>query len=229
MSAIIVKSGLLSFAMCTSLFVSAQFGTTITPPNLAVKLSVPHLFYFYPSVQIGLEHKLFKNVNLQYDLGWVFNVNSNDSESYQNKRGFRGIAEVRYYVPSPPKVPFYIAGEFYYSRISFDRSQVIGYECETGNCSYFEYLTYKVENDHHGVGLKYGMLLFPGWNKNRSFFFDINGGLAYRSIAYHDIGRPVQTNGQVFENDSSDFFSPKETDHYEFRLILGVRMGYAFF
>jgi hypothetical protein len=216
-------------AMCLGLTVRAQFSPTVEPPSLADKFSVPHLFYFYPSVQIGLEHKLFKNVNLQYEAGWIFNINSNDSENYQNKRGFRGIAEVRYYIPSPPKIPFYIAGEFYYSRIKFDRSQVIGYDCQTGECSYFKYETYKIENDHQGVGLKYGMLLFPGWNRNRSFFFDINGGLAYRSIAYHDIDKPMPVNAQFFDNDTSDFFSPKESDHSEFRLILGVRMGYSFF
>ena len=165
---------------------------------------------------------------MQYDLGWVFSFNPNGSEDYQNKKGFRGMAELRYYLPSPPKIPFYIAGEFYYSRIKFDRSQVIGYGCATGDCSYFEYFTYKVENDHQGIGIKYGLLLYPGWNRNRSFFFDINGGVAYRSIAYHEIGKPVTPNDEVFDNDSSGFFSPNENDHTEFRPILGVRIGYTF-
>jgi hypothetical protein len=225
----VAKLTMLTLAMYFSVLCHAQKSAIVDAPNLAVKLSIPHFFYFYPSVQVGLEHKLFRNVNLQYDVGWIFDGPSNNSENYQNKRGFRGIAEVRYYLPSPPKIPFYIAGEFYYSRVNFDRSQVIGYECQTGNCSYFEYLTYKVENDHQGFGLKYGILLFPGWNRNRSFFFDINGGFAYRTIAYYDIGKPAPANAQFFSNDSSDFFSPREIDHSEFRLIVGIRMGYSFF
>ena len=49
----------------------------IEPPRLAVKWSILHLVYFYPSIQVGLEHKLFKNVNMQYDLGWVFSARLN--------------------------------------------------------------------------------------------------------------------------------------------------------
>jgi hypothetical protein len=223
----VAKFCLLGITICFSIISKAQ-SNTIEPPNLAVKWSIPHLFYFYPSVQVAVEHKLYKRFNMQYDLGLVFNVNSNGSELYQNKKGFRAIAELRYYVPSPPKVPFYIAGEFYYSRIKFNRSQVMGYEC-AGDCLSFEYVTYKIENNHQGIGLKYGMLLYPGWNKNRSLFFDINGGLAYRSIVYHEIAKPMAPNSEFFDNDSSNLFYPNENDRTEFRLILAVRIGYFFF
>jgi hypothetical protein len=221
------KFCLFGLVIASSIVCRAQ-SHIIAPPRLAVKLSIPHVFYFYPSIQVALEHKLFKNVNMQYDLGWVFSFNPNESEDYQNKKGFRGMAEVRYYLPSPPKIPFYVAAEFYYSRIKFDRSQVIGYGCATGECSFFEYVTHKVENDHQGIGLKYGLLLYPGWNRNRSFFFDINAGVAYRTIAYHDIRKPLTPNDEVFDNDSSEFFRPRESDHTEFRPILGVRIGYTF-
>lgn len=223
----VVKFCLLGLAICFSIISKAQ-SNTIEPPKLAVKWSIPHLFYFYPSAQVAVEHRLYKRFNIQYDLGVVFSVNSNSGEEYQNKRGFRGIAELRYYVPSPPKVPFYIAGEFYYSRIKFNRSQVMGYECGGGDCSYFEYVTYKVEHNHQGIGVKYGMLLYPGWNRNRSFFFDINGGVAYRSIAYNEIAKPNVSNAEFFDNDSSNLLYPNENDRREFRLILAVRIGYTF-
>lgn len=214
--------------LCATMTCKSQ-SNTIEPPRLAVKLSMLHVFYFYPSMQIAVEHKLFKRFNLQYDLGVVFNISSNNSEMYQNKKGFRGIAELRYYIPSPPKVPFYIAGEFYCSRITFNRSLVMGYECGGGDCASFEYVTFKVRNNHQGIGLKYGILLYPGWNRNRSLFFDINGGLAYRSIAYYEIEKPIANNSEFFNDDSSNFFYPNENDRTEFRPVLGVRIGYSFF
>ena len=204
----------------------------ITPPRLAVKWSVSHLFYFYPSLQFALEHKLTNNLNIQYDLGWIFErpYLIQENTDYQNKSGFRGIAELRYYIPSHPKIPFYLAGEFYYSNVTFDRSTVVGYGCENGDCNYFESVATKVRNDHHGAGLKYGILLYPGWNKNRTFFFDLNIGIAYRRIAYTDIGAPLPANTEIFDDEYEgfSFASPDETDRYEFRPVLGCRLSYAF-
>jgi hypothetical protein len=202
----------------------------IEPPRLAVKWSPLHLIYFYPSIQVGIEHKLFQNITLQYDLGLVvdFGVTSNDD--FTNSHGFRGIGELRYYIPSPPKIPFYIAGEFYYSNIRFDRSNVIGYDCFDGDCLYYEQIDYSVNHDHQGVGLKYGILLFPGWNRNRSFFFDLNIGIAYRSISYNDPGKPIAPNIIYFEDEGDDFlsFRPDEENRREFRPVLGFRLGYSF-
>jgi hypothetical protein len=205
--------------------------TRITAPRLAVKWSVPHLFYFYPSLQFALEHKLVNNLNIQYDLGWVFErpYLIQENSDYENKNGFRGIAELRYYIPSPPKIPFYLAGEFYYSNITFNRSRVVGYGCASGDCNYFESVATKVRNDHHGAGLKYGILLYPGWNKNGTFFFDLNIGVAYRKISYTDIGTPLPANAEILDDrDDGYFFGPDETDRYEFRPVLGCRLSYAF-
>lgn len=198
-------------------------------PKLAVKWSPLHMIYFYPSFQVALEHKLTQHINVQYDLGWILNYPSSGTEEFSNKGGYRGIVEVRYYFPSPPKIPFYLAGEYYYSRVTFDRSEVIGYNCDSGNCDYFQYTTYKVVHHNQGAGMKFGLLLFPGWNKNRSFFFDLNAGVAYRSILYTDVGKPNTPGSRSFSNDSDDLFAPTEQDHGEFRLIVGFRLGYRIF
>src|SRR6478752_3563681 len=46
----------------------------IGAPGLSFKWSPLHLFYYFPSVQLSMEHKLFKNINLQYDAGWIVNL-----------------------------------------------------------------------------------------------------------------------------------------------------------
>lgn len=211
--------------------VSSCFGQSsrIEGPKLAVKWSPPHLIYFYPSIQLGVEHTLFKNIRMQYDLGAVINRVAAD-EQYENCRGFRGIGEIRYYLPSPPKIPFYIAGEYYYSNIKFERTNVAGYNCSGEDCLYYEYLTYTMTHRNQGAGLKYGILLFPGWNRNRTFFFDINIGIAYRSITYSRPTNLSAANITIFEDDDDDFlsFRPAENDRREFRPVIGIRLGYAF-
>jgi hypothetical protein len=200
----------------------------IGPPRLAVKWSPWHLIYFYPTIQVAVEHKLIKNVSLQYDLGVVFDPPLASYEDYRHQRGFRGIAELRYYIPSPPKIPFYIAAEYYYTDIRFNRSNAIGYECGGEDCLYYEYVTYGVRHKNQGVGLKYGILLFPGWNRNRSFFFDCNVGIAYRSLSYHSINLPQSENVTSFKNDDFILFRPSEKNRREFRPVVGVRIGYSF-
>ncbi|HEY5750824.1 MAG TPA: hypothetical protein VIU12_32395 [Chryseolinea sp.] len=220
---------LVGMILCQTLPGVAQQSYHIEQPKLAVKWSPLHLIYFYPSFQVAVEHKLTQHINLQYDFGWILHYPSSNTEEFSNKSGYRGIAELRYYLPSPPKIPFYLAGEYYYSRVAFDRSEVIGYDCASGNCDYFQYTTYKVVHHNQGVGMKFGLLLFPGWNKNRSFFFDVNGGVAYRSILYTDVGKPNTPQAQSFSNHSEDLFAPTERDHGEFRLIVGIRLGYRIF
>lgn len=201
----------------------------IGPPRFAIKWSPSHLIHFYPSIQVGVEHKLFQNITLQYDLGAVVDLGTMSNDDFINRRGFRGIGELRYYLPSPRKIPLYIAGEFYYSDIKFDRSDVIGYNCWTEDCLYYEYITYRVKHHHEGVGVKYGIILFPGWNRNRSFFFDLNLGIAYRSITYKHTGKPVDSDIKYFEDEDKHIFRPKENIGRHFRPVVGLRLGYSFF
>ena len=144
----------------------------ITQPRLAVKWSPLHLFYFYPSIQLGLEHKLTDNLNIQYDLGWIFErpYAIQENPDYKNKRGFRGMLELRYYLPSPRKIPFYLAGEFYYSKVTFDRWLLVGRGCENGSCNYFEYLPTRVRNDHSGFGLNMASCCSPAGIETEHFF-----------------------------------------------------------
>jgi hypothetical protein len=205
-----------------------QENNDVKAPILSIKWSPIHLAYFYPSFQVALEHRIYKNLSAQYDIGYILDYPNADSEEYTNKTGYRFIGELRYYVPHPPKIPFYVAAEYYNSRISFDRYSVVGYDCTAG-CSFYEYVNYKVENKHNGYGMKFGILLYPGWNKNKSFFFDLNFGAAYRNITYTDIGKPVDSNITYFDNDDSTPFSPSEQDRSGIRLVMGVRIGYRFF
>ena len=69
----------------------------------------------------------------------------------------------------------------------------------------------------------------PAGIKNRTFFFDLNIGVAYRWIEYTDIGNPFPANVEIFDNEHGDMFgSPDETDRYEFRPVLGCRLSYSF-
>lgn len=200
----------------------------VTPPNLALKWSLLHLFYFYPSIQFSLEQKLFRNFSIQYEGGWVVRSYNNPTD-YEDKRGFRGALELRYYIPSPNKVPFYVAAEYYYHSIRFNRTETVGYNCSGGMCDYYQSVTYPVDTEELGPAIKFGMLMFPGWRHNRKFFFDINSGIAFRNINYAYNERPAGVGVEYFD-DTRDWriFKPDESESKRVRFVLGARFGFRF-
>lgn len=199
--------------------------TKVNPPLLAVKWSPMHLWYFYPSLQFSLEHKVSKSLNIQYEGGWIVDLQDQGPE-YEDKRGYRLTAELRHYIPSPSMIPLYVSADFYYHNISFDRSSVLGFNCVGGGCSYYQYATYPVRNEELGPALKFGMLLFPGWSHNRSFFFDFNAGFAYRMINYR-YGVDPGENGEFFDSRDDILFSPNESLTNKVRFVMGVRLCVA--
>jgi hypothetical protein len=200
----------------------------VAPPRLALKWSPFHLVYFYPSWQFSIEYNLIKNLNIQFDAGWVVHSYQNLPE-YEDKHGYRAAVELRYYLPSPRMLPLYVATEFYYHRISFNRSETVGFNCAGGTCDYFQSVTYPVNCEELGPGLKFGLLLYPGWRRNKSFYFDFNAGFAYRNINYASPARPSGDGVEYFTNTQRWFqFSPNEKITERTRFVLGVRFCYRF-
>lgn len=201
--------------------------THMDPPRLAMKWSPMHLWYFYPSWQFSLEHKLLKNLNIQYEAGWITDLQDQGLE-YQDERGYRAAVELRHYMPSPSMVPFYVAAEFYYHNVRFDRTSVVGYNCVGGPCDYYQYASYPVKNGEWGPSLKFGMLFFPGWHHNRSFFFDVNSGFAYRRIDYRYDFDPMGRQIEFLRSRDPALFRPNESLTERVRFLIGMRFCYRF-
>jgi hypothetical protein len=205
----------------------------VAPPRLAVKWSPLHLLYFYPSWQFSIEHKLLKQLNIQYEGGWVVQ-SQNRVPEYQDKRGYRASIELRYYLPSPPMIPLYVGAEFYYHNVSFDRSETVGFNCASGDCDYFQSVTYPVSCEELGPALKFGILLYPAWRRNKSFYFDFSGGFAYRNISYASPARPSGEGMEYFKDTRGSYlfdpamFYPDEQITERPRFVLGIRFSYRF-
>lgn len=200
----------------------------VAPPRLGLKWSPLHLLYFYPSWQFSLEHRLLKDLSIQYEAGWA--VHSYLSRpQYQDKRGYRAAVELRYYLPSPSMLPFYVSAEFYYHNIRFDRSETVGFNCVNGSCDYYQSVTYPVSCEELGPALKLGLLLYPAWRRNKSFYFDLNAGFAFRNISYASSARPSGDRIEYFKDVQRwRIFSPDEQITERARFVMGVRFCYRF-
>jgi hypothetical protein len=222
-------SRLISFALLffISLTVSAQQKDSLSieeSPGLALKFSPLHVFAFYPTIQLALEHRLYKHIGLQYDVGLVVGTNS-ESDLYRNASGFKLKTEIRYYVNTTKSIDSYLALEAHASKVEYNRSSVFGIGCATGDCDYFEYKTFTIQNKIQGTSLKMGFLIYLGNQEN--FFIDLNLGVSLRDIRFQSFGKPKGTNVEEY-TDNLPLFAPPEKDRREFAPIIGYRVGYRF-
>ena len=213
--------------LCCAFGATAQPVDSIPLTKLALKWSPMHFIYFFPSAQISLEHKLFNKINVQYEVGFVGDYDTR-TERYSDKRGYRGALELRYYLPSPRMIPLYVSAEYYYNNIRFDRTELIGFSCIGSACDYYQYASYRVRYKEQGPGMKFGILLYPGWRHNHRFFFDINVGFSHRNIDSQEGYTPVGQNIARFYDNYDHFFEPDESIRKKMRFILGVRFSYRF-
>ncbi len=190
-------------------------------PVSILKISPLHLINFYPSIQLAYEHRLSSLSSFQLDAGYVF-ANNNGNTNYLNKRGLKGKAAYRYYIPGySGKRIDYLSVEPYLNVVNFDRSDntrgCFDLDC---NQQFSQRIQYFVQYREHGISLKYGLL--TGFVRN--IVFDVNAGLTLRFVDYKKKGLP---NGIVLDD---DFFGrlriPNERKRTAVGPALGIRVGY---
>lgn len=207
---------LLLFSLIGSRFVYAQDSLIRHKPKHAIKISPVHLLGFYPTVQMAYEFAITDRINIQTDLGYVFNRN-NSNDDYRNKRGVKLKLEGRYFLKSRfyNNEGIYFSIEPYFTAIDFDRLSVTQ-ECFDANCqnTFLRYAQNKVIYREHGFSLKVGYMYSLG----SRVWLDINYGGTLRDIKYEGAPRSTQ---QLF-----NFFEPNETDRIVIAPIIGVRLTY---
>ncbi len=206
----------------------SQTDTTRIPLS-AVSWNPIALTYRFPTLLLGYEARITKTFNIYGEIGPVLKMHSTETDEYTNRKGFRAMLEPRYYLPSTGgKSPFYIAVELYAHRITFDRSEVLGYNCDDG-CDYYENVTYNMKFNQIRTGFKIGVLLYPPVSPKRSLFVDLSGGIAYRNEVFNDSSKPMPAGGTYFASGGGWFtFSPYERRHSTAVYTMAIRVGYKF-
>lgn len=213
----------------TQAFAQTYTDTTkrVLSPRFAIKWSPLHLLAFYPTLQIAAEARVYKNLSLQIDVGPVLKYAENDTERHANKRGTKWKAELRHYFQPAAFTDLYLAAEYYYNTIDFNRTSVFGIGCSTGDCDYFQYKAFKVEYREHGPALKVGFMYY--FDQQERVFIDFNGGISLRTIRYHYKGKPIGDDIIDYSyDDYGSFGSPYEENRNAYGLVVGYRIGYRF-
>lgn len=190
-------------------------------PRHALKFSPFHLIGFYPSFQLAYEVGISNRLGLQVDAGYILTNYNSTNTDYQNKRGTKLKADIRYYFHSLPNSPdgFYSALETHLNYVNFDRQETTT-ECFDASCQnmFVRYYSTMVKYRENGGSVKVGYLIFF----DNSFLMDVSVGWSLRNIRYYGTGSNT--------NDVITFFSfePNEEDRVVITPILGIRIGYRF-
>lgn len=211
------------FVLVFNMVVQGQDSTLIRhKPRHALKISPLHLLGFYPTLQVAYEVGISDRIGFQIDAGLVVNYRGGTSTDYQNKRGTKLKAELRYYFESLPQSPdgFYVSVEPYLNRVNFDRSGTTT-ECFDPLCQslYTRHFSFGVKYREYGVSAKGGYVIFF----DQHVLLDVTIGWSLRDIQYD---QPSNTAEMVQNNFL--FFGPNEEDRVVLSPLVGIRLGYRF-
>lgn len=200
-----------------------------TTPKLAVRWSPLSLASRFPTMHFGVEYRL-NSLNpywtLSHDIGIVVGTR-NDTESYANRRGFKALTELRYYVIPTGRTPFYFSAELYYHRFKYDRTELVAYDCDSGECSYFQYLSWRRTYSMQRAALKAGFVIFL--HSEKRLFLDLSAGIGYRVRRSKDPGKPSLPAGAANLGTSYTFFEWAMVEDQEvIGFACGFRLGYRF-
>ncbi len=204
---------------------STRFGKLI--PRSALKFAPATLVNFYPTLEFSYEQKIASRFSIQIGYGYVIKIDKSFDPEYQNKRGYKGKIEIRYYLmPSERNnLVYYVAPGGYWNVVDFDR-ETSQQECYDLSCThtFTRYYNYVVNYREHGFTLKFGFVK----HFSKSIFIDVNGGWSFRYIDYDEPLIPPGINN-LFEDDVFFFANiPKEEDWFTLTPLIGFRVGYRF-
>ena len=149
--------------------------------KIIIKWSPAHLFSHFSTFQIALEHKLTRNVSLQYDFGPVLNVGGLLSNVDSHKHGYRAKFQIRrYFESSSPHWKFFVAPEVGYNTVNYKSYRA--YYVQSGdNLDYYQFVqtpaTYREKNI-----VFYGGARFSAYR----FCVEFQVGAAERFIKIHN-------------------------------------------
>lgn len=205
--------------------------TPARQPLLLIKWAPLSLVDQDNTVQFGVEY-LFKGpVSLQQEIGygWFNFTDNNDNGPFKNREVWRSRTELRFYAATngqlrKPKGP-YLAMEFLYKRINYNKQGNVGRECNGFECEYFEKMDYKILKDVYGYHGKIGWQFLI---ENRlAIDLYIGGGL--RGINVKSPGLPADENN--FGEDTG-FGIARPTEPGSYTLISmcgGFKFGYLIY
>jgi hypothetical protein len=173
--------------------VAQKNDTLLLTPGFAARWTPFSLFSNFPTAQFGVEYRLKSSDprwSLAHDLGIVVK-NGNNTESYSDKKGFKAITELRYYAAPAGNLPFYVSGELFFQRVNYTRDEFIGYDCENGDCSYYQYVSWGRVYTNRRASLKLGFLVFFSPRSRQGLFLDLSGGVAYGIRHSKDRNKPA--------------------------------------
>lgn len=196
------------------------------PPALAVKWSPLHLFGYYPTLQLAVEHRIADQFSLQWDAGYVVSVEDPvDQKDGFDKKGFKAKLDIRYYETFGRSAVFF-APEFFYNYVDFKKTGTFGIGCDDpqGGCDYFRYYTYPVRYREPGLAMKVGLFHRFG----RHFCIEYHLGVAQRFIRYKAVGVPAKTSYEdEYEDDPFDLI-PSHRSANRLSPTTAFRVGYIF-
>lgn len=171
-------------------------------PNLIFKVNPLPLLGFYSGLMIGIEHRVYKKLYLQYEGSTVSKSRQNwNYSNHINMKGLRGNLQLRYYYEQGATRNLFAGMESFVMSINYERHNTFGFDCEGfANCSYFKYTRFKEHALTRGLGITSGVQEVL-WDR---FFLEYSGSVGFNYTVFTNDGKPEQYDqeyGRISKNE----------------------------
>ncbi len=147
----------------------------VPPKHWLLKINPLTFLQLEPAITLGAEYRLYKNIAVSLDAGYVFN-----SLNQANITGANGITlkpAVRNYFGKNKRT--YVEGELMYKLVNFRKHDWLGMDCVNGVSSYQEFLKFSLRKHVYAFNVKFGEV-FALSRKNDKISLESYVGLGVR-------------------------------------------------
>ncbi len=192
-------------------------------PQLIYKVNPISFFESPQHFMLGFEKPLAHKTTFAQDIG----IGYGDLDYYNRLLHLKGISEIRRYfwrTFQPKKQVFrnkYVAFDVTYRLVQFEMDELIGRNCISWDCNYFERMIFTVRNYNLCAHLKYGKQI---QTPIKGIFLDYFAGIGYEWV----IGQsPLGVNDSFQDSVQPIYFKLTNDQEIRFSVTAGIRIGYG--
>ena len=192
-------------------------------PKLSVSISTLPLFGFFPTTQIGFEHRVYKKLSFGYEYGWVTPFQASNNFEL-DRRGNRFRFESKLYLNTNTFDFYYFSMQVFKNDLRYNEETVYGINCPDGTCDFFQFAKVTTVFKDFGLLARIGSILYL--NQANTFFLDGSVGFGFRERNVSFINKPEGTSIISYQN---GYLFQQSTENYQgLHINLSIKIAYRF-
>lgn len=188
-------------------------------PKATIKWNPLFMLNRFPTIQLGYEFNVAKQINVSLSAGYVMDIFTDDfNTDFVDKRGVKSGLEFRKYLSTKKMNTFFFSIGLDYFYIKYDRSRTFAFNClDQFECAFFQFDEYSVVRQDRRANTRIGVIADLG----DDFLVEVALGFAVNS-------RQFRTEDRIsgFDIQYGDTALLEEENQFLFQPLAAINLTY---